>query len=241
MHRIRQLPFKMAVVCLVTGIWNVGWAAEFPDPCRDHEVRLRLVEEYWVATHTAKVSATVQVAADPTKAEAVRVEVLSLLRRLVPESGAPEGVWRITSAVLSRDAAGLERWQIQADIRAAERELPGLHDKGRRLSRPGMNIHVTIDWTPSTMEVESVKEQARKAIYRKAADEVERLNAASGMRYRLGDVEFVEAGVPARLALRTAADEEGKAEVMMAPQTAISRADRAVMQAHVALRERQCR
>jgi len=224
------------------GLVLLGWlpaAATFgaDDPCRIAEVRLSLTEEAWVPAETARVLATVQAAVDPQTAGTLRREILTLLRRLVPEETEdPDRVWRITSAVLERDPSGLERWRLQAEIRTPEARLPGLHERARALSKPGLSLTVALDWTPSLREVEAARARAREALYRRAQAEAARLNATLGARYRVGELHLdVEESRPLPQAVFR---EALKAQEEAAPT--LPRADRLIVRATAVLVEREC-
>jgi len=194
-----------------------------------------------VPTATARVQVTLQAAADPEAGRSVRDRVLPLLRQLVPEGQPPEEVWHLTTAHLERDPAGLERWRLQAEIRAPEARLPGLHERARALSKPGLSLTVSIDWTPSLAEVEAAKAEARAALYSRAREEVERLNTRLGTRYRVGDIDVLEPGRPQPLRRELLKERAAEPESLESPLAQpLPRADRLLLEALVVLREREC-
>ncbi len=199
--------------------------------CSTHKVRLPLAEEVWVISETARVVATVEASADPAKSKVLRGEVLALLRQLVAEQ--ENSKWQITSANLWRDPSGLERWQLHAEIRTLQSQLPGLQERAEKLSKPGLSLSVAIDWTPALQEVEAAKAKARAVLYRRAVEEAKRLNQALGeRRYRVGDMEFRAPGTPRPVL--------AQAKEALASEEALPRADRLVLEAWVVFREREC-
>jgi hypothetical protein len=225
---------RLPSVWLWAGCWlPVACVAEgAATPCTSHEVRLPLAEEVWVISETANVSVAIEASADPVKSKTLRGEVLALLRQLVAEQD--QAKWQITSANLWRDPSGLERWQLKAEIRAAQSLLPGLAARAEKLSKPGLVLSVTIDWTPSLQEVEEAKAKARTVLYRRALEEAERLNQALGEKrhYRVGDVELRPPG--------TSLPVVAKAREVVVSEETLPRADRLVLEAWVVLKEREC-
>lgn len=216
---------------VILGLLMLSWAAPAEEVavwCVRHEVQIPLVEAVWVETETARVLATIEASADPGKSGALRGEVLGLLRKLVPEEG---DSWRFTSASLSRDPSGLERWQLQAEIRTLQARLPGLQAKAEKLSKPGLHVFLAIDWTPSVAEIEAAKAKARLAIYQRAGDEVKRLNERLGFTYRVADIRFGEPGRPSLLQAKALAAESVES---------LPRAEQQVVEAIVILRDVEC-
>lgn len=216
---------------VILGLLMLPWAApaeEVAVRCVRHEVQTPLIEAVWVETETARVLATIEASADPGKSGSLRGEVLDLLRKLIPEEG---DSWRFTSASLSRDPSGLERWQLRAEIRTLQAKLPGLQAKAEKLSKPGLHVFLAIDWTPSVAEVEAAKAKARLTIYQRAVDEVKRLNDQLGFAYRVADIRFGEPGRPSPLQAKALAAEAVEA---------LPRAEQQVVEAIVTLREVEC-
>nr|BAL53220.1 hypothetical conserved protein [uncultured Gammaproteobacteria bacterium] len=204
-----------------------GWSQA--KECWKNEVQLALREEAWVGVETARVQVHVEATADPNQAGTLQKETLERLRKLIPE--AQDRTWRITSADLSRDPSGLERWRLEAEIRVPAAYLPGLQDKAARLSTPGLHFTPAIDWTPALSEVEAAKAKARQALYRRAEEEAKRLNETLGFGYRVADIRFSEPGISGPFAAKRA---------LAAEAVELPRMEKQIVEAWVTLREPEC-
>src|SRR3546814_9885972 len=100
----------------------------------------------------------------------------------------------------SRDASGLERWRVTAEIRVPESALGGIYDKARQLSKPGQQLEVNdVDFSPTLAERQATAATLRADIYRRAAAEAAeaaKVWPARGRRVHRAD--FANAGIPRR-------------------------------------------
>lgn len=163
------------------------------DTVRDDLVTLDLSLEKWVETE----SATVTVAADL----AVKAGGFGAARQAVKEDLAKisgKAAWRLTGYDRLRDEAGFERWRITAEARLPGAELGGLGSSVKGLGEAGRSYAVLgIDFTPTLAEREAAMAELRAEIYKKAAEELDRLKAVYPDRgYRVAAIHFQTGSMP---------------------------------------------
>ncbi|MDJ0894931.1 MAG: hypothetical protein QNJ92_07285 [Alphaproteobacteria bacterium] len=177
---------------LLAALWIAAPAIADEHIEQDDTVILQLATEGWVETETARVTASIDAALDAGDLAAARAQVMEILTQL---SG--DGEWRVTRFDRRRDAAGLERWRVDAEARLPEQALNGLYDRAKKLSQPGRQVRVSgIQFTPTLAEREAVMAKLRAEIYRQAGRELEAMQAAFPDRaYRIGSIEFQFNGI----------------------------------------------
>jgi hypothetical protein len=177
----RLLAF--AVACLLAAPAAAQQIA--PNPIQD-QVVLQLATEDWVPTQTARVVLNADAAIQGADAGKTRDELLAAAKKVA------SGEWRIVRFDRSTDQAGLERWSASLETRLPESALGGLGDRAKQNSRPGLQLTVgQIDFTPTLAETETARAKLRDALYKRATEELQRLNAAAGDRkFRIARIEF---------------------------------------------------
>ncbi|GIL39396.1 hypothetical protein [Roseiterribacter gracilis] len=156
-----------------------------PNPIQD-QVVLSLAVEDWVPTQTARVVLNAEAAIQGADAGKTRDELLAAAKKTAA------GDWRITRFDRSTDQAGLERWSALLETRLAESALGGLADRAKQGSRPGLQLTIgQIDFTPTLAESEAARAKLREQLYKRATEELQRLNAAAGDRkFRIARIDF---------------------------------------------------
>lgn len=190
MSRTLRPAFLLAVL-LVLGVPASRAQAQAPEAAPE-QIRLPLAVEGWVATDTAEVvlSANVTlVGQDPAKA---RAGVMKAFKKI------EDAPWRIVAFDRNTDAAGAERWTVDARARVAQMDLDGLHERARRESMSGKAFRVaSVDTSPSLAEREAVLRGLRSQIYAMAKQEVPVAKVLWPSRdIRITRVEFVDARTP---------------------------------------------
>lgn len=157
-------------------------------PAPDDAVYLDLSTEGFVTTQTANVTITVSAAASDDKAASLRND----MQKAVANLAGKESDWRLTSFSRSQDQSGLTRWDALYEARLPESALSNLSDKAQKASKPGMTLRVAnIDFTPTLAETEARRGELRTELYKRANDELTRLNTTlPGRQYRIGNVSF---------------------------------------------------
>lgn len=177
-----KFPLALAVLCL-----SLPAAAQVtaPNPIQD-QVVLNLAVEDWVPTQTARVVLNAEAAIQGADAGKTRDELLAAAKK------AANADWRITRFDRSTDQAGLERWSASLETRLAESALGGLADRAKASSRPGMQLTVgQIDFTPTLAETEGARAKLREQLYKRASEELQRLNAiVTDRKFRVARIDF---------------------------------------------------
>ncbi len=152
----------------------------------DDLVYLDLATDGFVTTQTAKVMMTVDAAATDAQSGDLRETMQKAVAGLV------KGDWKLTSINRTSDEAGLTRWQANYEARLSESALSGLSEKAQKASKPGMQLRVTnIDFTPTLAETEARRAELRAELYKRANEELARLNASlPGRSYRIAGISF---------------------------------------------------
>lgn len=164
-----------------------------PNPIQD-QVVLNLSVEDWVPTQTARVVLNAEAAIQGADAGKTRDELLAAAKK------AASSDWRIVRFDRSTDQAGLERWSASLETRLAESALGGLADRAKQSSRPGLQLNVAqIDFTPTLAESETARAKLREQLYKRATEELQRLNAiASDRKFRIARIDFGTAQIQPR-------------------------------------------
>ena len=157
-------------------------------PAPDDVVFLDLSTEGFVTTQTANVTVTVTAAASDERAPTLRADMQKAAAGLAGR----ESDWRLTSFNRSQDQSGLTRWDAVYEARLPESNIGNLSEKAQKASRPGMTLRVAgIDFTPTLAETEARRSELRADLYKRANDELARLNTTlPGRAYRIGDISF---------------------------------------------------
>lgn len=152
----------------------------------DDTVYLDLATEGFVTTQTAKVMVTVDAAATDAQSGDLRDTMQKAIAGLV------KGDWKLTSINRTSDDAGLTRWQAFYESRLPEGSLSGLAEKAQKISKPGLQLRIAnIDFTPTLAETEAKRADLRAELYKRANEELARLNASlPGRSYRISGISF---------------------------------------------------
>lgn len=195
---------------------------------------LNLSAEGWAETDRATVHASIEAAFTAEQGQDMRATVLQALDRL-----APEAEWKLTRFGQVRDAAGLDRWQVGAEVRLRQDALEGLRDRAEEISRPGMRVSVdAIDFSPVLADRERLRTELRERIYQDAAAELRRLRETfPEQNFTMGQINFAPDMV-APVAMLEKAAPVGRMMAMAADSAggAISVSDRITVSALVLIR-----
>lgn len=199
------------------------------------QIVLQLTSEGWVETKTAKLVASVETVLSGEQAAQQSGRVPPVFDELA------KGDWRVTSSDRSRDASGLERWRVTAEVRVPEGALGGIYDKARQLSKPGQQLEVNqVDFSPTLAEREDTAAKLRADIYGRAAKEAAEVAKVWPDRgFRVQRVDFENAGIPRPMAYQDRGMKMERAQMAAAPMAAgggdIEVSERLVLNATVVL------
>jgi hypothetical protein len=179
------VKLSLALACLSLLALPAAAQTYAPNPIQD-QVVLNLAVEDWVPTQTARVVLNAEAAIQGADAGKTRDELLAAAKKTASAD------WRIVRFDRSTDQAGLERWSASLETRLAESALGGLADRAKQSSRPGLQLTVAqIDFTPTLAESEAARAKLREQLYKRATEELQRLNAvASDRKFRIARIDF---------------------------------------------------
>ena len=162
-------------------------------PPPSDQILLQLQAESWVETATAKVVAVVETVLTGDQAGQQNRRVPPVLNDL-----AQGAEWRLTGFDRSRDASGLERVRIVAEARLADSDVAGIYDRAQKISKPGTQVTVaSVEFQPTLAEREATAARLRAEIYRRAAEEAEKVAQLLPDRgFRVHRVDFSGGPVP---------------------------------------------
>ncbi len=104
--------------------------------------------------------------------------------------------WTFTRIERQPDAAGYERVTLRAGARVPASENWNLPERARTASRDGIAVNPPeVSYALSTARVDGAVEALRLDLLARATEQAEKMSAASGRRWRVGDVEFGTAGI----------------------------------------------
>lgn len=173
-------------VLLIGGLMGPAsaWADDTSD---DDQVVFSLTDEGWVSTDSAVVHVNAEAVQQGETADQLKKSIKEALGKL-----SAKGEWRFTHFNRSHDKTGLTRWNANVQARLPERELTGLQDRAKEVSKPGFRITIaTTDFSPSLDEFELARSDLRQRLYQRIGRELTLLNSAFPERgYRLKDVYF---------------------------------------------------
>lgn len=163
-----------------------AFAAIDPGPLLN-KVTLQLQADQWVTTNTALVYVSANAAINDQSMGSIQNEVVNKLKEI---SNSDE--WHVISFNRSLDQSGLERVQITAQARLPQKELSGLRDKAKSISKPGETYTIdNIAFTPSEDEWQKANLELRNNLYQQAKTEIDNLNKIyPDQKYYLYSIDF---------------------------------------------------
>ncbi|MGE0456573.1 MAG: hypothetical protein AB7Q30_23835 [Vicinamibacteria bacterium] len=151
--------------------------------------------------------------------------------------------WTFTRIERQPDAAGYERVTLRAGARVPASENWNLPERARAASRDGIAVNPPeVSYALSTARVDGAVEALRLELLARATDQAEKMSAASGRRWRVGDIEFGAAGIVQDNMRRTGkgaySDEDASLELLalMDTPTGVTGGERISLMANVTLK-----
>ena len=195
-----------------------------------HGIFLELTAEEWVKVEKPRLAIAIDIAGKEEDVARMRGGVLETLKKISQEE------WFITHYSVFQDSSGLIRLTLVAESRVLEKDIYGLHEKAKALSKPGYSVRVSfLDYSPSVQDMEKAMLRARQSIYRMAFEESKRATSELGQNYRVASIEFLSSTVQKKEVdfLRTKKHEELQARVI--EDYSIPKSDRVIVRARVVL------
>lgn len=146
----------------------------------------------WVQTNSAKVTVNINATLSQTNLVKARSEIMGQLNQIA------KGDWHLTSFNRGQDNSGLEKLNVQAEIRINQNQLTDLYKNAKAVSKPGMKYEIgSIEFKPSLKEIESVKNDLRSKLYAQVNQELDNINKAyPGQSYSVNNIVFIDGDSP---------------------------------------------
>jgi hypothetical protein len=227
------LTVRLALVCCVLLVMAGPTRAQESPPDRDRIV-LRLTEESWVETQSARVAVELK-ALLTGEGQHQSVDPQAIFQKV------SDADWRIVRFDRGQTDTGFEQWTVTAETRLPQSALAGIYDRVKQASDRGRTLSVMeIDVTPSLAEREATAARLRAVIYQRAADEAAQVaKVLPDKGFRVHRVDFEASGIPQPVLMRSAVQEKGafssQDAAASAPAFAAPVAERMVLSATVVI------
>ncbi len=229
----------LAALCLLLPLVAAGPAAADDDrPARD-QIVLRLVEEGWVETQSARVMLQLKTLLTDDGRQEAPLDPEASFRQVA------EGDWRITRFERQQTDTGFEQWLIVGEARLPQQALTGIYDRVEQASSKGKTFSILgIDFSPSLAEREATAAKLRAAIYERAAAEAKQVaKMLPDIGFAVHRVDFEDSGLPRPTMMRSQAMEGQAMRAQSAPEGETAPgpavAERMVMAATVVIASRR--
>lgn len=146
----------------------------------------------WVTTQSALLSVAIDVTLTNADLVKARADILSNLNKIAT------GDWHLLSFDRSQDSSGLEKINVQAQVRVNQTALTDIYQSAKSVSKPGAQYTISgIDFKPSQDEVQTVRAAVRKELYQQVNDELARINKAyPNQNYSVSNLVFIDGDNP---------------------------------------------
>ncbi len=146
----------------------------------------------WVSTQTALLNVNIDATLSNADLVKARADIMSNLNKIT------KGDWHLLSFDRSQDSSGLEKLNVQAQVRVNQSVLTDIYQNAKAASKPGAQYTISeIDFKPSLDEVQTVRAAVRKQLYQQVNEELDRMNKAyPNQNYSVSNIVFVDGDNP---------------------------------------------
>jgi hypothetical protein len=146
----------------------------------------------WVTTQTALLNVAIDVTLTNADLVKARADIMTNLNKIA------KGDWHLLSFDRSQDSSGLEKVNVQAQVRVTQSVLTDIYQSAKSVSKPGAQYSINgIDFKPSLDEVQVVQAAVRKQLYQQVNDELARMNKAyPTQNYSVSTIMFLDGDNP---------------------------------------------
>lgn len=157
-------------------------------------VSMTLTAEEFITAESAKISFTATYAITDTSVDA-KAQVLDAAKKLY------EGDWYVTGVEREESSAGIETVIYGLSIRVPEAKIGVITSGVKNVNRSGLRFEIRgTDYTPTQKQVEDGNKNLRRALYKKANEELAVLNDEAGDgddKWIIGNINFNAGAQPA--------------------------------------------
>lgn len=152
------------------------------------KVQFQVSAKQWVTTQTALLSVSVNVTLNSADLVRARADILNSLNKIA------KGDWHLISFDRSQDNSGLEKLDVQAQVRVDQSALTDIYQNAKSVSIPGAKYEVSaIEFKPGLDETQLVRAKVRELLYQKINEEIARMNKVfPEQKYSLNNLTFFE-------------------------------------------------
>ena len=137
-----------------------------------NKVTYQIVDEDWASSQTAKVTVAMDASLNQTKLDRIHQDLQAKLNNIAANAN-----WHITTFQRVKNDSGLEQIHAEAQVRLSTTHLSSLRVNAKNVSTPGEKFTVqSIDYSPSTVDIQTVHANLRSRIYQQAKTELANLN-----------------------------------------------------------------
>lgn len=212
---MRQVVAKMLMLMLVTPF---TFAAEIviPPQLVLDKVLFQVSAKQWVTTQSALLGVNISVTLANADLVKARAEIMEHLNKIA------QGDWHLIAFDRSQDSSGLEKLDVQAQVRVDQTALTDIYQNAKAVTVPGAKYEVaSVEFKPSLEETQVVLAKVRDQLYQQVNDEIARMNKAyPTQNYSVSNLVFVAGDNPPLQTPRAYQAKEMNGMVMMAGSAA---------------------
>jgi hypothetical protein len=184
------------IVGLLTLMFATPWAfagEDLPLPPPQPQlildkINFQVSSKQWVSTQSALLNVSINVTLSSADLVKARADIMDRLNKIA------KGEWHLVEFNRSQDNSGLEKLDVQAQVRVNQAALTDVYKNAKSVSLPGAKYEISgIDFKPSLEETQAVWSQVRQNIYTQVNEELARINKNyPAQNYTVSNLVFIE-------------------------------------------------
>lgn len=162
-----------------------------PDLVLD-KITFQTSAKQWVSTQSALLNVAIDATLTNADLVKARADIMMNLNKIA------KGDWHLLSFDRSQDSSGLEKVNVQAQVRVNQSLLTDIYQNAKSVSKPGAQYTLTnIDFKPSLDEVQTVRAAVRKQLYEQVNAELARINNVyANQNYSVSSIVLIDGDNP---------------------------------------------
>lgn len=162
-----------------------------PDLVLD-KITFQTSAKQWVSTQSALLNVAIDATLTNADLVKARADIMTNLNKIA------KGDWHLLSFDRSQDSSGLEKVNVQAQVRVNQSLLTDIYQNAKSVSKPGAQYTLTnIDFKPSLDEVQTVRAAVRKQLYEQVNAELARINNVyANQNYSVSSIVLIDGDNP---------------------------------------------
>jgi hypothetical protein len=162
----------VAKVLALMAVSSLAFAADVvPPQLVLDKVLFQVSAKQWVTTQSALLGVNINVTLSNADLVKARGDIMERLNKIA------KGDWHLLSFDRSQDSSGLEKLDVQAQVRVDQTALTDIYQNAKSVSVPGAKYEVSsVEFKPSLEETQVVLAKVREQLYQQVNDEIARMN-----------------------------------------------------------------